>query len=282
MIQALRDPQTRDKYLSLLRKQFVQYLRRPRACKPVFVLGKQRSGTSMLMFAFHRHPGALVFDEHRDSRVFKDFRIRGFEVVREAIADSRFPIACFKPICDSHLIEEFVRQFPDAHYIWIYRHYQDVANSALRQAAAPTRAVRLVCTGQPGGGWFDEGVSAETRRILMDVYKPELSDFDLSCLVWWARNRIIVESGLLPSPDITLVKYEELVLAPKPMLRWLFTRMGPAFDDRIGARMTPRSISRHPAPVMNETVQRLCADLMRNLDQAYLACSPPSNRACQS
>jgi hypothetical protein len=272
---SLRDAQKRDKYLSLLRKYLLQRLRKPRNCKPVFVFGKQRSGTSMLMFAFHRHPEALVFDEHRDDRVYRDFRIRSLDVIQDVISESRFQVVCFKPICDSHLIGRFVQAFPDAHHIWIYRQYQDVASSTLRKFESATRAIQLVSTGQPGGGWFDEGLSVETRRTLMRMYRPDLSDFELSCLVWWARNRIVMECGLLPSSDVTVLKYEELVANPGPVLRWLFARMNVPFHRRIGARMTPRSIGKHSMPQIDEEIRGVCDNLMHQLDDAFLACSPP-------
>lgn len=275
MLARLRDPQKRDKYLSSVRKQFIQLVGKPRDCKPVFVFGKQRSGTSMLMFAFHRHPDVLVHDEHRNSRVFSDFRIRGFDVVRDVVSASRFAVACFKPICDSHLIGQFVEEFPDAHHIWIFRQFQDVANSTLRKFDTPTRAIRLVCTGQAGGGWFEEGLSSEVRRVLVEHYRPDLSGFDLSCMVWWARNRIIVDSGLLSSPQVTLLKYEALVANPGATLVWLFERMAVPFHEHIGARMTPGSIGRHPIPPMDKAVRELCECLTRQLDEAYLSYSPP-------
>jgi hypothetical protein len=275
----LKDPQTRDRYLSIVKKRLLKSVRQPRECKPVFVFGKQRSGTSMLMIAFHRHPEAIVYDEHRSNAAFYRHRIRDFEVVRQLVDESRFGLACFKPICDSHFIARFVEAFPSAHHIWIYRRVEDVANSSLRKFADPTRALRLVCTGQAGGGWFDEGVSLESRRILREVYRPSLSDFDLACLAWWARNRIIVESGLLPSPDITVLKYEDLVADPQGMLWWLFARMNVPFNNRIGARMTPRPIGRHRAPPMDDTVRELCESLTCGLDEAYFSLSPPRGAA---
>ena len=229
----------------------------------------------MLMYALHRHPEAMVWDEHRDNRVFLGYRVRNFDVVRAVIDESRFPIACFKPICDSHRIAEFATAFPDAHHIWIYRHYEDVANSSLRRFDAPTRAIRLVCTGQPGGGWFAEGVSGASREILTGVYHEALTEFDLSCLVWWARNRIIVESGLLGSPGVTLIRYESLVQNPEPVFRWLFARMSLPYHDRIVRHMNDRSIGRDPAPPMDGRVRELCSSLLRELDAAFDKQKPP-------
>jgi hypothetical protein len=271
----LRDAQKRDRFVSQLRKRWLQAVRVPRPSKPVFVFGKQRSGTNMIMYAFHRHPEAMVWDEHRDSRVFVNFRVRSLDVIRKVIEESCFPIVCFKPICDSHMIKDFIVAFPDAHHVWMYRDYADTANSALRKFATPNRALRLVCTGQPGGGWFAEGVSTISREILSRVYHEGLSEFDLSCLVWWARNRIIVESGLLTSPDVTLVRYESIVSRPDAMFRWLFARIGISYCDAVVRRVTDRSIGRHQAPEMDAAVRDLCSVLLRELDVAFAAQAPP-------
>lgn len=74
----------------------------------------------MLMYAFHRHPDVMVYDEHRNNEAFDNYRIRSFAVVNEIIRKSRFPAVCFKPICDSHLIAEFAVNVPGAHLIWLY------------------------------------------------------------------------------------------------------------------------------------------------------------------
>lgn len=42
---ALRDGQERDRYLSILWKNVLQKVRPPRDSKPIFLFGKQRSGT---------------------------------------------------------------------------------------------------------------------------------------------------------------------------------------------------------------------------------------------
>src|SRR5690606_34098566 len=129
---------------------------------------------------------------------------------------AKYPLVCFKPICDSHLIRELPTTFAEGHLVWAYRHYTDVANSSLRKFEHATRAIRLVCTGQPGAGWFGEGLSSEVAEELRSLYEAEtLSDFDLACLVWWARNQIMLDSGLAGRPSVTLVKYETLVTNPK-------------------------------------------------------------------
>jgi hypothetical protein len=67
------------------------------------------------------------------------------------IAGSEAPYVCFKPICDSHLIGEFISRFPDGKHIWVFRNYLDNANSTIRRFPESDRAIRLICEGKPGG-----------------------------------------------------------------------------------------------------------------------------------
>lgn len=276
-LKSLRSPEKWERRIAITGKRFAGRFRRACDSKPVFVLGNQRSGTSMLMYAFHRHPQILVFDEARSSEAFEQFRIRSLRTVRDLVYRARYPIVCLKPICDSHRIGEVHAAFPAAHFIWVYRDYRDVANSFLRKFESATRAIRLVCTGRPGGGWFQEGVSSPVAEVLRNVYRPTLSDFDLACLIWWARNQIIIDSGLIGEPNVTVLKYEALVSQPSMFLTWQFERIGSEYRERTARNITPRSIGRHSAPEMDGRVQDICEASLATLDHAFRAGNPPDS-----
>jgi len=92
---------------------------------------------------------------------------------------------------------------------------------------------------------------------------------------WWARNQIVIESGLIGRRNITLIKYEALASHPMPMLKWLFDQIGIQYRDRVGRNITARSIGRHSAPNMNTDVQKLCDTTLATLDNAFHAANPP-------
>jgi hypothetical protein len=269
ILAGLKDAQKRDRYISMLRKNILEAVCAQRDSKAIFVFGNQRSGTSMLMVAFHRHPDIIVYDEHRDNKAFHNYRIKSFEKINEIVMQSSFPAVCFKPICDSHLISEFQANIPAAHFIWIYRDFRDVANSTLRKFANATRAIILICEGKPGGGWLEESVSDYMRDILQSVYKKGLSRFDLCCLVWWVRNQVLMDSPILNSNDLSVIKYETLVTRPDNVMNWLFKRIDFPYDARINQRMNSGSIRRNPYPPMNLEVANLCHELMRKIDVLF-------------
>lgn len=250
-----------------LRKSIGRILSAPVSSTPVFVFGPNRSGTTMLMYLLHMHRMTEVYDEAESSRVFRKTRIRSFEAVQEAVDRSRAPFVCFKPICDSHLIREFIDRFPAGKHVWIHRNYKDVANSAIRQFAHSDRALRIVCSGGTGGGWFQEGISTEMLRVLREVYRPDLSAFECSCLVWWARNRVVIEEGLAEEPNVYLLAYEDMVTHVEEETRGMLDFIGLSYEKQVAAHVHSRSIRRHDYPPLDPTIESVCEELSKTLER---------------
>lgn len=258
---AVFDPQKRGRLLARTKKRLRQTFRPPEETTPVFVLGIQRSGTTMLMFAFHLHPDIAVFDESLNSDAFLDYRLRDMKTTEKIVAECSFPIACFKPLADSHLTVQLLKRFPTARFIWALRDYHDVANSFLRKFPHATRAIRLVCSGQEGGGWFQEGISEETGRILRNLPWQTFSDYDFACLVWWARNQLFFELNLDKEKRVLLLRYEQLVTAPEKSFQEITSFIDIPFSKRMTRYIHARSISKHPPPLISQPVKSLCDEL---------------------
>ena len=263
------EPQNRTRHIARLKKKTRRLLARPVPSTPVFLFGKQRSGTTMLMTAFHFHPDTEVFDEHGNNKAFLDFRIRSLDTLAELVKKSKAPVVCFKPISDSHLIQDFARAFPEGRFIWIYRDYRDSAASALRKFPHATRAIKLICEGKEGGGWFQESVSEENINILQDVYKAPLSEFDLACLVWWARNKLFTETKVSSLPHWLLLKYEPLVTEPRQVFDQVFDFIGLPHHEDAYQFVHSDSIKRHEHPDLNPEVANLCDTLTQELDELF-------------
>ena len=263
---AILDPQKRGRLAARVRKAYRQTFSAPIETIPVFTLGIQRSGTTMLMFAFHMHPEIAVYDESRKSKAFLDFRLRGMENTAKLIASSPFPVACFKPLADSHMTRLLLERFPSTRCIWALRDYRDVANSFLRKFPNATRAIRLVCSGQEGGGWFQEGISEETGQILRSLQWQDFSEYDFACLVWWARNRLFFEQNLQVEERVMILRYEKLVNTPETSLKAVTNFIGIPFSKRMIRYIHSRSVSRYSPSHICQPVQELCDELMASFD----------------
>lgn len=249
-------------------KRLRRMLLPPQDSLPAFVFGQQRSGTGMLMYMLEMHDMTELYDEASDSPVFREYRIRSFEAVDAALARSCARVVCLKPICDSHVIRRFLERYPEGKHLWIHRHYLDAANSAIRRFENSDRALRIVCTGGTGGGWFQEGISDEMLRRLKEVYRPHLSLFECACLVWWARNRIVLEEDLAREENVYLLRYEDLVTRVEEETRELFRFLGLPFQRSVTAQVHAQSIRRHDYPPVDPAVADLCEKLTESLDRA--------------
>lgn len=264
----LRNPQRRAVYISRLRKLISSRFRQQRDdTVPVFVLGLQRSGTNMIMDVLHLRDDTEVFSESRENAAFDGYLLRDLQLIEGLIARSWAPFMCFKPISDSHRAEELIERFPYGRFIWIYRQYQDVANSRLRLFSDANRAIRLICRGESGAGWFDRGVSPATRKVLRSMEVDRLSEFDLACLTWWARNNIFVENALWRHRNVCAVRYEKLASDPGAGFAELFEFLDMKPSKNALRFVRKSSIGRHPAPVLDRQVDELCQQLLDQLNR---------------
>ena len=229
--------------------------------KVIFIAGMQRSGTTLLMDVMHYCPDVEVFDEAPNTQVFKDYRIRSTEILRDSVARSRFGHAAYKVICDSHIIEDLIRAVPEVQIVWAYREARDNAESQLRKFENATRAIRLVCAGEPGGGWFAEGISASVGKRVRDIDTSEFSEFDFACLVWWARNQLFFEKGLDQSPNVRTVSYADLAANPNGTLKKMFDWTGLDWSDRYARFVHSRSLGKRGLPPLAPQVAELCDEL---------------------
>src|SRR4051812_21214318 len=155
----VRSPEWRARAVARVGKKLLGFTRLTPERTPVFIVGLQRSGTTMLMDVFHLHPETEVFDEARDSRSFFDFRLRDPHTMRQIIDDSRYRFPCFKIIADSHILPSILDGLRNPKVLWMYREPGPNAASRLAKFPNGTMSIRAVCENRPCSGWFAEGVT---------------------------------------------------------------------------------------------------------------------------
>ena len=265
----VQSPEWRARAVSRINKKLLGFVHGRPKKTPVLVAGLQRSGTTMLMNIFHLHPDSEVFDESSDSKTFLDFRIRSIEVARQSADDSHYRFPCFKIIADSHVLPSILRGIPDSRVVWMYREYSANAASRLKKFGHATAAIRAVCEGRPGGGWFAEGVSEAARRTLQGLDRSAFTDFDYACLIWWARNQLFFELNLAGEPDVRLLRYETLVVDPKATMQGLFDWIGMPWSAPSMRFVHGRSLNKRNLPALDSQVESLCRELLQRLDEAH-------------
>ncbi len=233
-----------------------------------FVFGCQRSGTKMLMRILDESTDTRIFHEN-NPLAFRDFELREAPVVRALAAAGPAPCQVFKPICDSHRADELLAGFPAARGIWIYRHYADVARSAVAKWSDHQRqVVDAIAAGDlDPWGWRTRDLPPPIIDAVRSVHRPDMSAYEGALLFWWVRNSFYFSRGLHEHPRLLLVRYEDLVNEPE--------RTFPAVFEQVGARLEPRYLERVHAGSVRGTLAEeaspaivaLCEELLERLDR---------------
>jgi len=77
---------------------------------PVFIVGVQRSGTTMLGECLEMNPEIRHHPEH-DDRAFHDFILRDEDTIDELVRRCPHKLVVFKPLTDSHRVHDLITRF---------------------------------------------------------------------------------------------------------------------------------------------------------------------------
>ncbi len=216
----------------------------------VFVVGAQRSGTTMILDAFRRLPGVEVYGE-ADPRAFDRFRLRSPDVIRNLVHHSSSRAAVFKPLC------------PRA--VWVYRAPDDrIRSFVARFGDANRRALRRIAQDRDLTGWEAGGLTEEQLALIRSFDYESLSAESASGLFWFLRNSLYFELELDRRPDVRLCSYGNFVAHPESSMRALCRFLDVEY--RRGAIEHVHASPPGPPLDLDRRVRVLCDEMMQRLD----------------
>lgn len=239
-----------------------------------FIMGCQRSGTSLTYWIFERDFNAKIYRES-SSLSSKDtvekLRLDPLPEVKAAFDKHAVPLIVAKPLVESQRAQELLDRFPDAKILWLYRHYQDVASSNLKAFGMDNgvRDLRPILAREQGN-WRAENVSDETLATLKRFFAEDMNPYDAAALFWYARNRLFFEQRLDSNPRVMLCRYENLVTDPTTFMHNVYAFLGvPYPGDQITQDVHPQSVGKGRKSKLTPDVDALCAGLLAELDDCY-------------
>lgn len=240
---------------------------------PIF--GCQRSGTSMMTRVFFRDLNAKVYRE--SSRLSSNdpnkLRLNSLISVRKTIKRNKAPLVVLKPIVESQNVLQFMDVFPETRALWMVRHYRDVAASSLKAFGAQVGIsdIQPIVTNDPDN-WRSEKVSAYTRSIIVDHYKPDMKPHDAAALFWFARNQLYFEQGLGSNPNVLLCRYEDLTSQPGETMRRIYAHIGrPYPGDQITAEVHAKSVGKGQDVHFSPGVKAICEQMLEKFNTVATA-----------
>ena len=236
---------------------------------PLYVVGVQRSGTNMLVRAFDASPEVEVHNEG-DRTAFHRYRLRSDDTVAAIVGRSRHRFVVFKPLCDSHRVDELLDQVSTprpGRAIWAYRSVDDRVRSAVAKFGDVNRRVLLeLAAGNGEGRWQAERLSDDTIELIRGFDLGVMTAESAAALFWYVRNSLYFELGLHGRADVALSSYDSLVADPEGAMRRLCRFVGLTWHPRLVAHIRPGPSSRRAPLLLDPRVRRLCDELQARLD----------------
>ena len=250
----------------------------------VFILGCQRSGTTVCQNVFRDSAKFNVYGEGSRLAMTPEWRLRSNADIDRLIRGSRRKFLLFKPLNDSQLARDFLRQYVGLKIIWLYRTMPDTANSAVRKWGAAqrdmvvwlgdilaaghsteTRQARMASW--PSTAIYAERLSEESREKLVDWTRGPVSDHDGAAIMWYLRNRLYFEQELDRNADTFLTSYEALVQAPAQTMRKLCEFIGAQYTDELVQDIHALSVGRSSPLDVAHHIRESCDELTLQFEQ---------------
>jgi hypothetical protein len=245
---------------------------------PIWLVGVQRSGTNMVVRGLEERPEVEVHNEN-DRVAFERFRLRPDPVVRQIILDSRHRFVLFKPLCDSHRVDELLAvETPTAgRAIWAYRGVDGRVRSALAKFGDTNlRVLSEIAAGRGGHTWQAQRLSPESLELIGTFDWTAMSPASGAALFWCVRNSLFFDLGLDRRHDVLLSSYDALVAAPEAGTRAVASFLGLEWDPNLASHIERRDGGSGAAPLLelDPRVRRVCDELQERLDAVAAVQAP--------
>jgi hypothetical protein len=254
--------------------------------RPVFILGCQRSGTTICQDVFLQSGRFDVYRESDTRAMTDNCRLKDDASIDGLIAGSRRQVALFKPINESHWADRYLSRWPDSRVIWIWRNVFDTANSAVvKWGDGQLGIIRTIAEA------FADGVDRKAALASMaavsdrDMYAERLPDDAIASLIswcqsdltptagaaalWWIRNRIYFDLNLDQHPRVMLVRYEDFVRSPATEIARVCDFIGARCSPRLAKAVHSESLRRAEPPPLPVPILDACEALEARLTEAY-------------
>jgi len=257
-------------------QQFILNSKSPKQI--VFILGCQRSGTTMLGRCFRKDFRTKVYGElglavgrnqvpgqHNDAR-----RLKTYSEIEQILAKEKASLLIAKPIVESQNALDLLTHFPGSKIIWVYRNYKDVANSSLKKFGTESTKKNLTPIINPEikPGWAAENASEQTRQIVATYFSEDTPIYDAKVLFWYVRNILFFELKLHENPDVLLCKYEDFVTNPAQIMKNIYSFFGYEYPgDHLVAEIHSQSVKLGKDIELNQELETLCLKLLQKMDR---------------
>ncbi|RLA56645.1 MAG: hypothetical protein DRR04_13915 [Gammaproteobacteria bacterium] len=237
----------------------------------LFIVGCQRSGTSMFHHLFRLDWDTVTYDEISPLSIRDPaggLRLHPLPEVQTRILADRAPLVVCKPLVESQNLDILLDLFPSTRAVWLYRDFRAVALSNLKYFGQETghRDLAPIIAGDTSN-WRAEKLADSDRDIIRDLYSHDMDPYDAAALFWYARNSLFFSRGFDVDSRIMLCRYSNLVIRPAEIMAEAYRFIDrPYPGDRIVADVFSGSKDRGRDLNLSPPVLELCEGMLTRLD----------------
>ncbi len=258
-----------------VRKRIHQFFKHPSGMDKtvLFIVGCQRSGTSMIHHLFRLDWDTVTYDEVSPLSTgdpVEGLRLRPLPEVKARILADRAPLVVCKPLVESQNLDILLDLFPATRAVWMYRDFRAVVLSNLKYFGQDTghRDLVPIIEGDTSN-WRAEKLADSDRDIIRDLYSKDMDPHDAAALFWYARNSLFFSRGFDADGRIMLCRYSDLVIRPAEIMAEAYRFLDrPYPGDRIVADVFTGSKDRGRDLDLSPLVLELCEGMLTGLDDS--------------
>jgi len=240
----------------------------------VFIVGCQRSGTSLLTNIFEKDLQTKVYGER--SRLSSHdtatkIRLNPLPEVKSVLDTLPVNLIVLKPLVETQNLPRLLEFFPQSKALWMYREYKEVVSSSLKRWGMDNgiNNLRPIALGL-SPNWRSENIAPETREVVCRYFTEDMNPYDAAALFWYSRNKLYFDLGLLQRDNVKLCKYEDLVTQPTNTMAKVYQYLQKDCPSEQVTKMVHANSVRKKTPVpVSPEIDKLCRDLHMELDRNY-------------
>ncbi len=239
----------------------------------VYIVGCQRSGTSMMHHLFRLDKNTVTYDEISplsSQDLIEHLRYNPLPEVKIRINADRSPLVVTKPLVESQDLKPLLDLFPDTKAIWMYRHFADVASSNMQFFSRENGFTDLLpILARDPDDWHSRNLAEDDIQIIEKVYSPTMDPHDAAALFWYARNSLYFSHELEKEGRIALCRYGDLVTQPGSIMRQAYSFIGHTYPgDHIVGDVFSGSKGKGKDIPLSDPVRQLCEEMWQRLNDS--------------
>ena len=239
----------------------------------LFIVGCQRSGTSMMLHVFEGDLNTHCFAE-RSKLTSKDtvrgIRLNSPELIKRQLSKIRAPLIVIKPLVESQNTPTLLDYFDNSRAVWMYRNYKAVALSNIKQFGLESGVNNLrPIVNKDTQNWRAEKVSEHVWETISKHFSEDMNPYDAAALFWFARNSLYFDLKLDEDSRVILCRYEDFVVEPEKYMRGIYQQVGQVYPAGIASIVHSHSIKKGKDIEFSPQVEQLVQELQNKLESVY-------------